>query len=139
MGSEKKIAQYSKYFEKGSLFKKIIDFSGKAGTSILFYALLLYFLIIDKKIPLRTRLIFMAALGYFILPTDMISDFLPIIGFTDDLAFLTYALTQGTDHITPEVKSKAKKKLNSLLKKEITEEDDIEDNSWSDGVVWSEE
>ena len=50
-------------------------------------------------------------LGYLILPMDLLPDFLPGIGFTDDLgALLTvYSLVKG--HITPEVEKKAKAKL----------------------------
>ena len=125
MKPEDKVEKYHKYFNKEMLFNKIIAFSGKAGTNILFYALILYFLMTDTDIPMRTRLIFLAALGYFILPTDLISDFLPGLGFTDDLSFMIYAMTQGTDHITPELKSKAKSKLANLVgnknKKDIVE------------------
>ncbi len=140
MGSETKLSQYSKYFDEGSFFNKIIAFSGKAGTNMLFYSLILFILMTEKDIPLRIRLIFMAALGYFIFPTDLISDFLPGLGFTDDLAFITYAITQGTDHITPEIKLRAKEKMNSLIgKKETPKQDVKKDDSWSDGVVWTEE
>ncbi len=140
MASKTKLSQYSKYFDEGSFFNKIISFSGKAGTNILFYALILYFLVTDSNIPWRTRLLFTAALGYFIFPADLISDFLPGLGFTDDLAFITYAITQGTDHITPEIKLRAKEKMNSLIGKKKTPKQEVkEDDSWSDGVVWTEE
>lgn len=140
---ERKIKKYTEHFDEGNLFKKIIAFSGKAGTNMLFYALILYFLMIKKDIPIRTRLIFVAALGYFILPTDLISDFIPGLGFTDDLTFITYALTQGTDHITPEIKAMAKSKLRSLLNKgtkKVDNQQDIqEDEVSNDGIVWNEE
>ena len=139
MVSEKKIKQYSKHFDKDSLFKKIIAYSEKAGTQILLYALILFYLISEKEIPLRIKLILMAALGYFILPADLISDLLPVLGFSDDLAFITYALTQGTDYITPEIQQKAKEKLDNIFKKDTPSTDETEDDSWNDGVVWSEE
>jgi len=141
MYSNNKLIQFAKYFDEGSLFEKILTIGRKAGTNLIFYALILYFLVTDKEIPMRTRLVFFAALGYFIFPFDLISDFLPGLGFTDDLTFMTYAITQGTDHITPEIKLRAKEKMNSLLgKKEIvsprqTEEDD----SFGEGIVWSED
>jgi len=122
-----KLDKYANYFNDSKLFSKIINFSGKAGKNLLFYSLILYFMVSDKDIPIRTRIVFLAALGYFILPTDLISDFLPGLGFTDDLSFITYAITQGTDHITPEIKSKAKEKLNGLLKidpEEFPQEDE---------------
>ena len=140
MYSKNKLIQFANYFNEGSLFEKILAIGRKAGTNLIFYALILYFLVTDKDIPMRTRLVFFAALGYFIFPFDLISDFLPGLGFSDDLTFMTYAITQGTDHITPEIKLRAKEKLNSLLgKKETPKQDVKEDNSWNDGVVWSEE
>jgi uncharacterized membrane protein YkvA (DUF1232 family) len=59
----------------------------------------------------------MAALGYFILPTDIIPDLVVAFGFTDDIAVLLYALSQVADHITPEVKEKASKKLGEWFDK----------------------
>lgn len=119
MKSKSQINKYSNYFSEQKLFQKIVNYSTKVGKSLLYYALILYFLITDRNIPFQTRLIFMAALGYFILPTDLISDFLPVIGFTDDFAFITYAIGQGSDNITDEIKSKANEKLNHLLNNNI--------------------
>jgi len=63
-----------------------------------------------------------AALGYFILPTDAIFDFTPLIGYTDDLGVLLFALTQVSSNITPEIKAKARKKLRDWFG-EINEEE----------------
>ena len=109
------LKKYSKYFTESAFQKKFAKLSGKIGGKLLFYLIVLYELMRDKNIPLRNRLIFIAALGYFILPTDLISDFLPGLGFTDDLAFITYAMTSATDYITPEVREKAKMKVDQLL------------------------
>ena len=140
MYSKNKLIQFANYFNEGSLFEKILAIGRKAGTNLIFYALILYFLVTDKDIPMRTRLVFFAALGYFIFPFDLISDFLPGLGFSDDLTFMTYAITQGTDHITPEIKLRAKEKMKSLLgnKEVINQQETEDDNSFSDGVVWSE-
>lgn len=125
MKTEGQINKYSNYFSEQKLFQKIVDYSAKAGKNLLFYAIILYFLVTDRNIPIRTRLIFMAALGYFILPTDLISDFLPGIGFTDDFTFITYAISQGTDNITDEIKLKAKEKLNHLLNNNTEESPEL--------------
>ena len=57
-------------------------------------AKLLYFLVADKKgllTPSQKALIY-GALGYFILPVDVIPDLLPV-GFTDDFAALAAVIT----------------------------------------------
>ena len=43
----------------------------------------------------------LAALGYFVLPVDVIPDFVLGLGFTDDIAVLTAAITAVSAHITP--------------------------------------
>lgn len=56
-----------------------------------------YFCAMDPDTPLRVRGILLAALAYFILPFDMIPDFLLFFGLTDDIAVLTaaFAAVQG--------------------------------------------
>ncbi|MBZ6075661.1 YkvA family protein [Microvirga puerhi] len=65
----------------------------------------------DPATPKRVKLILMGAIAYFILPTDAISDFLPIIGFADDAAVLAAAIAQVAGSITDEHREKAKKAL----------------------------
>ena len=55
---------------------------------------------LDKKTPLRAKGILLAALGYFVLPVDIIPDFVLGLGFTDDIAVLTAAITAVSAHIT---------------------------------------
>jgi uncharacterized membrane protein YkvA (DUF1232 family) len=60
-----------------------------------------YYCAMDRNTPLRAKGILLAALGYFILPTDAIPDFVFGLGFTDDIAVLTAAITAVRAHITP--------------------------------------
>lgn len=60
-----------------------------------------YYCALDRNTPLRAKGILIAALGYFILPTDAIPDFIFGLGFTDDIAVLTAAITAVRAHITP--------------------------------------
>ena len=60
----------------------------------------------------------MAALGYFILPMDLISDLIPGLGFTDDLTFILYAVGTGSEYITAEIKEKAKARINNIFNRE---------------------
>lgn len=60
-----------------------------------------YFAALDRKTPTRVRGTLLAALAYFVLPLDMIPDFLIGFGFTDDLAVLTAAITAIQGHIKP--------------------------------------
>ena len=54
----------------------------------------------------------LAALTYFVLPADLIHDFLPVAGLSDDLAALTVLLGVWSHHVTPEIRSRAQRRLN---------------------------
>jgi uncharacterized membrane protein YkvA (DUF1232 family) len=60
-----------------------------------------YYCAMDKNTPARAKGILLAALAYFVLPFDVIPDFILGIGFTDDIAVLTAAITAVSAHITP--------------------------------------
>lgn len=65
----------------------------------------------DPATPLKVRMILFGALGYFILPVDAVSDFLPLVGFTDDIAVLTLAIATVTTAIRPEHRQRAEQAL----------------------------
>lgn len=70
-----------------------------------------YFAAIDRKTPLRVRGTLLAALAYFVMPLDMIPDFIVAFGFTDDIAVLTAAMTAIRGHIRPEHREAARSAL----------------------------
>ena len=102
---------YSKHYSEKTLWEKIRKFSKDAGVKVVYAVLLLFYAMKDKSVSLKTKLTVAAALGYFILPTDAIFDLTPLIGYSDDLGVLIFALAQISSGITPEVKEKAKNKL----------------------------
>eukprot|EP01026_Neomeris_dumetosa_P004202 TRINITY_DN11124_c0_g1_i6.p2 TRINITY_DN11124_c0_g1~~TRINITY_DN11124_c0_g1_i6.p2 ORF type:complete len:108 (-),score=9.16 TRINITY_DN11124_c0_g1_i6:336-659(-) len=53
----------------------------------------------------------LGALGYFLLPLDLIPDVFPALGFTDDLGALILALSQITYFLNDDIKFEAKQKL----------------------------
>lgn len=108
----RKYKDYIGHFEEKALFEKIKHVAGVAGSTLIYYVLILYVLLADKGIPAKSKVIIVAALGYFILPTDLVADILPGLGFTDDIAFLTYAICTLSEHLTPEVKEEAMNRLN---------------------------
>jgi len=118
----KKTVDYAKHYSESDLFKKLKKASGSLGSQLLYYVLMLYFLIADKTIPMKVRLAFVAALGYFVLPADLVTDFLPVIGYADDMALLTFVIGNATNYITPEIKEKAETMRAAIIgDSEITE------------------
>lgn len=65
----------------------------------------------DPKTPGRVKLILLGAVAYFVLPTDAVADFLPLLGFADDAAVLAAAITQVAGSITDEHRMRAREAL----------------------------
>jgi uncharacterized membrane protein YkvA (DUF1232 family) len=114
--------QFSKYYSEESLWEKIKKYSKAAGTKVVYAVLLLYYAMTDSKVSIKTKLFIAAALGYFILPTDAVLDLTPIIGYSDDLGVLLFALKQISTAITPEVKENARNKIGEWFS-EVNEKD----------------
>lgn len=104
------LQKYADYYNPNALFEKIKKVARKAGVKIVYVVLLLYYSTLDKELPVKDRLMVIAALGYFILPVDVIPDALPG-GFTDDMAALVYVLKQVSNNLTPATKQKARARL----------------------------
>lgn len=103
--------KYSKHYTEKGLWEKIKTVSKSAGSKVVYAVLLLFYAMKDKSVSIKTKLTIVAALGYFILPTDAIFDLTPLIGYSDDLGVLLFALSQISSSITPEVKDKALSKI----------------------------
>ena len=95
-----------------SLLKKILLTAGRA---IAQPALEGFELVMDNSTPPQVRLSIMGALTYLIVPVDLIPDFIPASGFSDDLVALTAVISLWQHHITPEMKFRAKCKLDKLF------------------------
>ena len=91
-----------------SLLQKVLI---RAGRSIARPALEAFEMVIDASTPAQVRLTMLAALTYLLMPMDLVPDFMPVAGFSDDLVALTAVITLWNSHITPEVRNRARKKL----------------------------
>jgi uncharacterized membrane protein YkvA (DUF1232 family) len=70
-----------------------------------------YYCALDRRTPFRAKAILLAALGYFVLPADTIPDVIFGLGFTDDIAVLTAAITAVRAHMTPAHRLAARRAL----------------------------
>lgn len=52
-----------------------------------------YFCAVDPQTPSKVKAILVAALAYFVMPFDVIPDFVAGLGFTDDAAVLAMAIS----------------------------------------------
>jgi uncharacterized membrane protein YkvA (DUF1232 family) len=73
-----------------------------------------YYCAFDRDTPLYVKGVLVGALVYFVVPTDAIPDFLPVIGFDDDAAVLAATLKLVADHIQPLHRAAARDALHKL-------------------------
>ena len=108
--NEVQLVKYKKEYSEIGLWEKIKSVAKKAGIKVIYYVLVLFYALQSENVTMAEKALIIAALGYFILPLDMIPDFIPIAGYGDDAAVL-YGLIQKLDCIDERVKTQAKSKL----------------------------
>ncbi len=70
-----------------------------------------YFCAVDPLTPSKVKATLFAALAYFVMPFDIIPDFIVGIGFTDDAAVIALALSMVARHITDTHRAQARAAL----------------------------
>lgn len=108
-------SKYEKYFSADGFWSKLKKGAKKAGSKVIYSGLLLFYALESPKTPLRAKVQIYGALGYLILPLDLLPDLLPIVGYVDDLSALGLALASVARSIDDDVKRKAKSKLRDFL------------------------
>jgi uncharacterized membrane protein YkvA (DUF1232 family) len=78
-----------------------------------------YYCAIDPTTPTQVKVILFGALAYFVVPFDLVPDFMALIGFADDAAVLYAAVRSVLPHIKPEHRVRAKEALDRLLQSSI--------------------
>lgn len=99
--------KFEKHYSEDGFWEKVKKFAKKAGYELIEKALWLYYAAQEPETPGWAKSIIYGALGYFILPLDVLPD--PI--FVDDLGILIAAISAVSFYITPNVKNTSKKKL----------------------------
>ena len=73
-----------------------------------------FYCAIDRTTPTYVRATLLAALAYFLLPTDTVPDVLVMLGFTDDAAVLAAAIAAVGSNLRPEHREAARRRLDAL-------------------------
>jgi uncharacterized membrane protein YkvA (DUF1232 family) len=103
--------EHAKNFDEESFWGKLTDVAKAAGRELVEKALWLFYASQSPSLPAWAKTTIYGALAYLVLPIDMIPDFLPAVGFTDDAGVLAGALAMVAMHIDRDVKAKASEKL----------------------------
>ena len=112
---EVKIVKYGEHFSKEKLIDKLRRVAKKAGVKVVYSVLLLYYTLLDEKFPGRDKMVIIGALGYFILPFDLVPDMIPFAGYADDLLALVFALRKVYTSVTPEIMERSKEQVRTIF------------------------
>ena len=86
--------------------------------------LTLFYCLQDRDTPRWAKGVIVGALGYLILPADMVPDILPAIGYTDDWGALVAALATVAAFVKDDHKSRASEQVRRLVGGHETSEGD---------------
>lgn len=111
MKAPKNLEKYIPNYDAEQFWKKLRRSVKRLGARAVYYALVLYYAMQSPQVSAREKGIILGALGYFLLPIDLLPDFLPAIGYTDDIAALAFAIYKVWHCITPEVRAQAESKV----------------------------
>ena len=85
------------------------------GSKLVYNVLILYYVMMAPGVPLGIKTAIVGALAYVIVPVDLIPDFIPVAGYTDDMAAIVSAVGMVADLITPDIKRKAADKVRDIF------------------------
>ena len=115
--------KYTSYFTDGEFWEKLKKIAKKVGLKTTSYALILYYVLKKDEVPMSDKALITGCLGYFIIPIDLIPDLAPVLGYTDDVAGMLFAVKRCMRQVDNEVKENVTNKLVSWFK---VDEDYIE-------------
>ncbi|MCI5813800.1 MAG: YkvA family protein [Prevotella sp.] len=103
--------KYKDKFTANGFVEKIQRVAKRAGSKLVYAALVLYYTLESDEVSLKEKAIIIGALGYLISPLDVVPDAIPIAGLGDDLGVLIYVLHKVWGDVSEDIKEKAKDKL----------------------------
>lgn len=105
-------------YSDANFWSKIRDACRLADRVVIEVAFGLYFALQSERTPDAVKLSIMAALAYFIVPVDAIPDFIPAIGYSDDLTVMLACSNAFCKWVNADCKSKGKQKAIEWLGEE---------------------
>lgn len=102
-----KIVKYGKFFSES----RFVAFLGRYGKKLAFVqqAVTLFFCLRDEDTPKYVKAVIAGALGYLVLPIDIVPDTIAVLGWLDDMAVLGIAYKVANRYIKTSHQQQAKK------------------------------
>ena len=102
------------YFSEHDLNQKLTNVAKTVGAGLVYPVLLLFELLKSAEVDNSQKAMIIGALGYFIVPMDMIAALIPG-GFADDLAALTFVVKATAANISDTIRLHTKEQLHEWL------------------------
>ena len=116
--NDRALVEYEKEYSEKGLKDKVAKYGKVIGAEILYKTLQLWFVLQRDDVPAGTKAIVMGALGYLIAPLDFLPDLTPVLGYSDDMVAIAFALVKVQGYVDEEVKLKAKNMLSKIFSDE---------------------
>ena len=107
--------KYAKDYSDDSFWEKVKGVLKSAGLPLIYKAFQLYYVMKKPDCPMHIKAAIVMTLGYFISPIDAIPDFIPFVGFSDDLGAIIAALLLAQMYVDEEVKRQAREAIDNLF------------------------
>lgn len=104
---------FSRFYSEQSFWQKLQALTGTGWCDLLKQVLTLYVLLKAPSTSPVLKAVLLGALGYFIAPIDALPDFIPWIGYSDDLSLIGLVLNRVDTAITPAIKQEVQTLLPS--------------------------
>lgn len=98
-------------YSENRFWDKLKRYAKTAGREVVEKALLLFYAAQEEKAPAWAKGTIAAALGYFIVPLDAITDLAPVVGYADDLGVLVLAIAAVASYINDDVRAKTAQRM----------------------------
>lgn len=105
------LLSYQRNYNESSFWSKLNKVASNLGRKTCYYVLVLHYVLKSPDVSIGNKAIIMGALGYLILPIDLIPDLVPVLGLTDDAAAIKLAYDTVKASVTPEIEKKVNDKL----------------------------
>jgi uncharacterized membrane protein YkvA (DUF1232 family) len=109
-------------YSENRFWDKLKRYAKTAGREVVEKALLLFYAAQEEKAPAWAKGTIAAALGYFIVPLDAITDLAPVVGYADDLGVLVLAIAAVASYINDDVRAKTAKKMREWFGEEALDD-----------------
>jgi uncharacterized membrane protein YkvA (DUF1232 family) len=106
---------YAKNYSEDNLWDKVRENVSSIGLKVIYKAFQLYYVAQSDSCPMKVKAGIIGALGYLISPLDLVPDFIPVVGYSDDALAIAFALAAAQMYITDEVKQKAKDRIREIF------------------------